>query len=469
MNGRSVPTAEAGFPVLRLTALGKSIVDLSERKIGDWTPDQAQKYLVRAGDFLIARGNGSLRLVGRGALVLRDDDVAFPDTMIRLRPAAEVLDSNFLRYQWDAHFVRAAIERAAKTTAGIYKISQNDLRELRLYLAPLPEQRRIVAEIEKQFTRLDAAEATLKRVQANLERARASVLKAAVEGRLVPTEAELARASGRDYEPASVLLERILAERERKHDEAQAGAKRNKKYKPPVAPDLDGLPELPEGWTWASVDQLYWDAGYGTSVKCDYDASGPPVLRIPNVQRGAISLDDIKRATDASKLKPDGEVRPGDFVFIRTNGSRNLIGRGALVVRELSETHFASYLIRIRLLGPVVTHRWVAMSWHGPNVRAQILAGAASSAGQFNVSLGNVKHLAVALPPLAEQQRILDESERRFTVLDASAGIVTRSLRRCASLRQSILKRAFEGKLVPQDPTDEPASELLARIQAQPA
>ena len=80
-------------------------------------------------------------------------------------------------------------------------------------LAPLPEQHRIVAEIETQFTRLEAGVAALKRAQANLRRYKASVLKAACEGRLVPTEAELARAEGRDYEPADVLLERILAER----------------------------------------------------------------------------------------------------------------------------------------------------------------------------------------------------------------------------------------------------------------
>ena len=101
---------------------------------------------------------------------------------------------------------------------------------------------------------LDASVAALKRVQANLKRYRASVLKAACEGRLVPTEAELARAEGRDYEPADRLLERILAER-RARWEAQE--KRRGKYKEPVAPDTSDLPELPEGWVWAiSLDQL---------------------------------------------------------------------------------------------------------------------------------------------------------------------------------------------------------------------
>ena len=110
-----------------------------------------------------------------------------------------------------------------------------------------------MAEIEKQFTRLDASVAALKRVQGNLKRYRASVLKAACEGTLVPTETELARAEGRDYETADRLLERILSER-RARWEAQENRRGN--YKEPVAPDTSDLPELPEGWVWATWSQL---------------------------------------------------------------------------------------------------------------------------------------------------------------------------------------------------------------------
>src|SRR5690606_21179918 len=141
-------------------------------------------------------------------------------------------------------------------------ISQTVIKSFPFVLAPVPEQRRIVAEIEKQFTRLDAAVAALERARANLKRYRASVLAAACEGRLVPTEAELARQEGRDYEPASALLDRILAER-RARWEADELAKMHargkppkndawkSKYKEPAAPDTNGLPELPEGWEWA--------------------------------------------------------------------------------------------------------------------------------------------------------------------------------------------------------------------------
>ena len=91
--------------------------------------------------------------------------------------------------------------------------------------------------------------AALRRAQANLKRYRASVLKDACEGRLVPTEAELARSEGREYEPADVLLERILAERRARWESQE---KRRGKYKEPSAPDTSALPELPEGWVWAT-------------------------------------------------------------------------------------------------------------------------------------------------------------------------------------------------------------------------
>ena len=150
--------------------------------------------------------------------------------------------------------------RARSTGTTFGAIRGEDLRSHSLPLPPLPEQRRIVAEIEKQFTRLDASVAALKRVQANLKRYRASVLKAACEGKLVPTEAKLARADGRDYEPADRLLSRILSER-RARWEAQE--KRRGKYKEPVAPDTSRLTALPADWAWATVDQG-WHRGFTT-------------------------------------------------------------------------------------------------------------------------------------------------------------------------------------------------------------
>ena len=145
-------------------------------------------------------------------------------------PHQRSLDNKYLQYflnQWE--FV-SAVTRL--NTGDRPRVNFDQFAEFSFPLPPLPEQRRIVAEIEKQFTRLDASVDGLKRAQANLKRYRASVLKAACEGKLVPTEAELARAEGRDYEPADRLLERILIERRAQWESQE---KRRGKYKEPTA------------------------------------------------------------------------------------------------------------------------------------------------------------------------------------------------------------------------------------------
>lgn len=205
-NGRSVRSRAGGFPVLRLTCLRDGRVDLAERKEGEWEAVDAAKYLVRRGDFLVSRGNGSLGLVGRGGLVDGEPDaVAYPDTLIRIRVPEAILDPSLLALIWNSAVVREQLEPQARTTAGIYKVNQSMLSEVRLPVPPRDEQTRIVAEVERQMSFLDACERS---VDAGLEVSaglRRSVLKAAFEGRLVPQDPT--------DEPASVLLERIRAER----------------------------------------------------------------------------------------------------------------------------------------------------------------------------------------------------------------------------------------------------------------
>ncbi len=334
-------------------------------------------------------------------------------------------------------------DNSSATTVTI--INKSNFQRLPIPLAPSSEQRRIVEAIETQFTRLDAAVAGLERLRTNLNRYRQSVLKAACEGRLVPTEAALAQADGRSYEDGTTLLARILTGRR----QAWAAENPKKKYKEPSAPDVDGLPDPPDGWVWASLEQLSWDSGYGTSQKCDYDAPGPPVLRIPNIVNGRINLDDLKFATKPAELNDDRKLQLGDLVLIRTNGSRNLIGKCAVVRDELQQDlYFASYLIRYRLVGSSSFYAWIASIWDSFLIREWLENEAATSAGQYNLSVRTLNRLPIPLPPLAEQQRIVEEVERRLSVVEQHERVIVASLRRAARLRQAILKRAFSGRLV---------------------
>ena len=362
---------------------------------------------------------------------------------------------------------RSEARRNMAGTAGQLRVPARFLDGAGFPLAPLAEQRRIVAEIEKHFTRLDASVAALKRVQANLKRYRASVLMDACSGRLVPTEAELAQAEGRDYEPADRLLERIFAEGRAR---SQAQKRRGRKHKKPVLTDESALGYLPEGWVAATVEQILARSEYGTSVKCSYESEGVPVLRIPNIVAGDIDLTDIKYATRSIPIDAESALVKGDVLMCRTNGSVSLVGKTAVVNTELKPYHsFASYLLRFRLIEAETLPKWLHVYVASQLGRAFIEQHAASSAGQNNVSLSLIHAMPLPLPPSAEQRRIVAEVERRLSVIQQVEATVETNLERANRLRQSILKQAFSGKLVPQDPNDEPASVLLERIRAERA
>ena len=204
-NGRSVRSAQKGFPVLRLTALRDGEIEQNEYKIGAWTAEDAEPFLIREGDFLVSRGNGSLRLVGRGGLVRSlESPVAYPDTMIRLR-ISRYVDREFFCYVWNSRLVRRQIETIARTTAGIFKVNQRDLEAAMIPLPPIEEQYVITEEVRCQLAALDH---TMGSIDFNLRKARKlrqSILKKAFSGRLVPQEP--------DDEPACNLLDRIRTER----------------------------------------------------------------------------------------------------------------------------------------------------------------------------------------------------------------------------------------------------------------
>jgi type I restriction enzyme S subunit len=204
--------------VLRLTALTSGVVDVTAQKEGDWSAHEAQLFLIHRGDFLVARGSGSLDLVGRGALVTDEPPaVAFPDTMIRVRVDLRILDAEYLRRVWDADIVRLQIRSAARTTAGIYKVNQQTLSQIALPIPPLAEQRRIADELDVQLSRLDQGIAGIRALVGGVTvtadspvgRLRRSILEAAFTGRLVPQDPL--------DEPAELLLKRTAEERVTAH------------------------------------------------------------------------------------------------------------------------------------------------------------------------------------------------------------------------------------------------------------
>ncbi len=379
------------------------------------------------------------------------------NNVMGVHPSLEALHPRLLFYfMWT---VRLGDTSRATTVPSVRK---SDVENLPIPLPPLSEQHRIVAEIEKHFTRLDASVDALKRAQANLKRYRASLLKVACEGRLVPTEAELARSEDRDYEPADRLLERILYER-RDHWESQP--KRRGKYKEPAPPDTSDLPELPEGWVWTSVEHLSYLVQYGTSAKASSSSVGTPVLRMGNIQDGKLDFSNLKYLPNGNPEVKKTLLNPGDLLFNRTN-SAELVGKSTVFKGELPAVCFASYLIRVSFEDSYLSDLACTYinSEHGRNFIRSVVS---QQVGQANVNGTKLSSMPIPLPPLAEQHRIVAEVERQMSVIQQAEAAVDASLKGSDRLRQSILKQAFSGQLVPQDPNDEPASVLLERIRAE--
>lgn len=331
-------------------------------------------------------------------------------------------------------------------------------------LPPLAEQHRIVARIEQLFTNLDAGVESLKVARTQLKRYRQSVLKSACEGRLVPTEAELARAEGREYEPAEVLLERILEERRRKWEELNKG---KKKYKEPAAPDLSGLPESPNGWLGATIEQLNphnRTCAYGVLQPGSNVKTGVLLVRVGNIKDGRIDTDGMKKISPSIAEKYSRTRLEGGEVLITLVGA---IGRTAVVPQLLAGANTAR-AVGVIPLNENTDAPWVNI-WFQRDEKIAEMTAKAHEVARKTLNLEDVRTTFIYLPPLAEQHRIVAEVERRLSVADEMEKTIEQSLKQTERLRQSILKRAFEGKLVPQNPEDELAGVLLERIKEEKA
>ena len=357
-------------------------------------------------------------------------------------------------------------------------ISQTVIKAFPFVCAPTKEQQRIVDAIDSYLTRLDDAIAGLEGVLAKLKAYRASVLKAAVEGRLVPTEASLARAERRDYEPADVLLARILKERRRRWEEVELarltaagktpkGNKWKVRYQEPIAPDTSKLSELPEGWCWATVDMVGSMKGGLTKGQKRHPKEflrDVPYLRVANVQRGYLDLKEIKTIRATPDEVKDLRLEVGDVLF-NEGGDRDKLGRGWIWGGEIENCIHQNHVFRVRIFTSDLQPR--LLSWYGNSSGQRYFFDEGKQTTNLaSINMTKLKLLPVPIPPRCEQARIMDEVERMLSVADEVSISVAHDIRRCIRLRQAVLKCAFEGKLVDQDPTDEPAEELLARIRA---
>ena len=462
-NGFAFPSSqfsngEDGVPLIRIRDILNSTTEAT------FTGGYEDAYIVQAGDLLVGMDGDFNSARWRGPKGLLNQRVC----RVTVDPCH--YDLAFLAYALPG-YLDAINEFTSSIT--VKHLSSRSVEQIPLPLPPLTEQRRIVASIEEQFSRLDTGVATLERVRTNLERYRTAVLKAAVEGRLTETWRE----ENPDVGAASELLERILKERRERWEKDQLAAYEKKgkkppknwqsKYKEPTASNTSDLPEVPEGWGWSTLDVVLSRIEAGKSFKCD---ERPPeddevgVVKVSAVTWGEFDQVESKTCTDQARVDPDLLINEGDFLFSRANTLA--LGGACVIVRRVdSSLMLSDKILRMHLVG--ISQQWLLLALRTLHCRREIERLATGNQNSMrNISQENIRRIRIPIPPLVEQKAIVEEVKRRFSVLDEVEAEVAANLKRAARLRQAILKRAFEGKLVPQDPTDEPASELLARIRA---
>jgi type I restriction enzyme, S subunit len=339
---------------------------------------------------------------------------------------------------------------SSATTVSI--VNKGKFQQAHLPLAPPQEQRRIVAKIEELLTALDAGVAGLKRIKAALKHYRAAVLKAACEGRLVPQDP--------NDEPAEQLLDRILAERRAKW-EADLRAKgkdpKKAKYEEPAGPETEGPPELPEGWCWATVDQIGEVVTGTTPPKSIAAYYGPefPFYKPTDLEQGFYtkSSSDSLSSIGARKAR----LLPIKSTLVTSIGAT--IGKTGFIRVVGASNQQINAIIPLQSILPEYVY-FVCIS---PYFQKQVIGNASATTLPI-LNKTKFQGLHLPIPPRSEQNSIVAEIDRRLSVISQIEKTVETNLMRAGRMRQAILRRAFEGKLVGQETRGEPVGAAVLKI-----
>jgi len=334
---------------------------------------------------------------------------------------------------------RALEELSSGTTRK--RVTGQKLKDLEVCVPPAKEQQRIVSRIEELFSEIDEGERALERVGRLVERYRQSVLKAAVTGEL---SASWRLSIGTDRQRAVAGKAEIVG--------------------------LMEAPELPPSWRWVSLGDLITRIEAGRSFTCDERPPGPNehgLVKVSAVTWGVYDEAESKTITDAARVDLRYLIREGDFLFSRAN-TIELVGASVIVGRTAKKLLLSDKILRLTFSEDIKV--WVDLvlkSWLG---RAQIEAlSTGNQESMRNIGQERIRMIQVPVPPVGERKAIEDMVARQLHAVADARQQGHQQARVSAALRQSILKAAFSGQLVPQDPRDEPASALLARLAAQPA
>jgi len=396
---------------------------------------------------------GTIVISARGTIgdvkVPNYDEFVSTQTTIALSPSF-ALDPHFLArqlkiYDWPA----------VTATTAIPMLTIGKVDEIEVAIAPLAEQRRIVAKLDALTARTARARADLDRIPALAARYKQAVLAKAFAGQLtVQWRRENPNSVSSDFLRSEIMHERQL--RRRAEGIRGTGANRS------VPTGERVLPEIPLGWTWMTFDECAWDltVGHVGPMKDRYVDGGVPFLRSLNVKANEICMENlVSISDDFHRLLAKSRLRPGTIVVIRTGEP----GVAAVIPSDLDDSN-CSDLVICRPLDQLNPH--YAARYINSDFAKRYVYDNQVGVAQQHFNVGAMSKLPVPIAPLAEQAEIVRAIDHAFAEIDRLTGEAAAARRLLDRLDQAILARAFRGELVPQDPTDEPASVLLARIKA---
>ena len=405
-----------------------------------------------SGDVLIARMPDPL---GRACTFPGDPkpSVTVVDVCI-VRTGPSGAERRWLMYQVNTPQFRAEVSKLQSGSTR-KRISRGNLATIEFPLPPLPEQKRIVAKIEELFSDLDAGVEALKKAKAEIKRYRQSVLKCAFSGKL--TEQWRIANSDKRLETAEELLVRIREERKKNEPPRRQERQEDKVI------DVSELPKLPKGWAWTEYAQIGDWLGGGTPSKDEasfWSGGTIPWVSPKDVKSIAINAT-IDKITEAALKNSAANIIPKNSVlFVVRSGILKHTLPVAVNRMKVAVNQDLKALIPLGGIDAFfLAYGVVAFN------DTMLHTCAKSGTTVQSIEFPSLKSFRIPLAPVPEQQQIVSEIERRFSVADEAEKVIDRSLKQAETLRQSILKRAFEGKLVPQNPEDEPAEKLLERIR----
>ena len=409
-NGRAfkpIEWTDSGIPIVRIQNLNNP-----SAKFNYYQGEVDAKHWLRGGELLFAwSGTPGTSF---GAHVWEGGDAALNQHIFRVDFDENSIDKAFFRFAINQQ-LNDLID-IAHGGVGLRHVTKGKFEATEISFPPLNEQRRIAAKLDTILAVVEDCRQRLDGVAAILKRFRQAVLAAATSGELTRGWRE-----------------------ERGIDDS---------------------------WEDQALGNLLSDLRYGTAQKCTYADSGKPVLRIPNILEGSISHDDLKYAEFDQREIEKLAIRAGDLLVIRSNGSLDLVGRAALASEADEGFLFAGYLIRLRLRQEVASPGFLLLVLLSPATRRSIELAARSTSGVNNINSKFLSGLQFELPSLEEQHEIIRLAQQLFTLADQLEARLNAARKIVDRLTPALLAKAFRGELVPQDPSDEPASVLLERLAA---